>query len=53
MIGTTTLNRRLRAKVPGVGVARRHLVSGERVSTPEGGFKPTWERHVAAYAAAA
>jgi SAM-dependent methyltransferase len=28
-------------------------VSGERVSTPEGGFKPTWERHVAAYAAAA
>jgi SAM-dependent methyltransferase len=28
-------------------------VSGERVSTPEGGFKPTWQRHVAAYAAAA
>jgi SAM-dependent methyltransferase len=28
-------------------------LSGERVSTPEGGFKPTWERHVAAYAAAA
>jgi SAM-dependent methyltransferase len=28
-------------------------VTGERVSTPEGGFKPTWERHVAAYAAAA
>jgi SAM-dependent methyltransferase len=28
-------------------------VSGERVSTPSGGFKPTWERHVAAYAAAA
>jgi SAM-dependent methyltransferase len=28
-------------------------VSGERVSTPEGGFRPTWERHVAAYAAAA
>ena len=28
-------------------------VSGERVSTPAGGFKPTWERHVAAYAAAA
>lgn len=28
-------------------------ISGERVSTPEGGFKPTWERHVAAYAAAA
>jgi SAM-dependent methyltransferase len=27
-------------------------VTGERVSTPEGGFKPTWERHVAAYAAA-
>jgi SAM-dependent methyltransferase len=28
-------------------------VTGERVSTPEGGFKPTWERHVAAYAAVA
>jgi SAM-dependent methyltransferase len=28
-------------------------VTGERVSTPEGGFKPTWERHVAAYRAAA
>ena len=27
--------------------------TGERVSTPEGGFKPTWERHVAAYKAAA
>lgn len=25
-------------------------VSGERVSTPEGGFNPTWQRHVAAYA---
>jgi ubiquinone/menaquinone biosynthesis C-methylase UbiE len=28
-------------------------VTGERVSSPEGGFKPTWERHVAAYKAAA
>jgi SAM-dependent methyltransferase len=28
-------------------------VTGERVSTPEGGFGPTWQRHVAAYAAAA
>jgi len=28
-------------------------VSGERVSTPAGGFRPTWQRHVAAYAAAA
>lgn len=28
-------------------------VSGERVSTPAGGFGPTWQRHVAAYAAAA
>jgi SAM-dependent methyltransferase len=27
-------------------------VTGERISTPEGGFRPTWERHVAAYAAA-
>jgi len=24
-------------------------VTGERVTTPEGGFRPTWERHVAAY----
>jgi SAM-dependent methyltransferase len=28
-------------------------VSGERVSTSAGGFNPTWQRHVAAYAAAA
>jgi len=28
-------------------------VTGERVSTPAGGFGPTWQRHVAAYAAAA
>ena len=28
-------------------------VTGERVSTPSGGFGPTWQRHVAAYAAAA
>lgn len=28
-------------------------VTGERVVTPEGGFNPTWQRHVAAYAAAA
>src|SRR5438552_227568 len=27
-------------------------VTGERVSTPEAGFNPTWQRHVAAYAAA-
>jgi SAM-dependent methyltransferase len=32
---------------------RQSAVTGERVSTPEGGFRPTWERHVAAYAAAA
>lgn len=25
-------------------------VTGERVFTPEGGFNPTWQRHVAAYA---
>ena len=25
-------------------------VTGERVSTPQGGFNPTWQRHVAAYA---
>src|SRR3954454_7608591 len=31
--------------------ARR--ITGERVSTPEGGFNPTWQRHVAAYALAA
>lgn len=28
-------------------------VTGERVSTPDGGFGPTFQRHVAAYAAAA
>jgi SAM-dependent methyltransferase len=28
-------------------------VTGERVTTPEGGFNPTWQRHVAAYAASA
>jgi SAM-dependent methyltransferase len=28
-------------------------VTGERVVTPEGGFNPTWQRHVAAYALAA
>lgn len=44
---------RHRAVGSSVRVAQRHLVTGERVSTPEGGFKPTWERHVAAYAAAA
>ncbi len=25
------------------------LVTGERVTTPAGGFNPTWQRHVAAY----
>lgn len=29
------------------------MITGERVVTPEGGFNPTWQRHVAAYAAAA
>jgi SAM-dependent methyltransferase len=28
---------------------RGATVTGERVTTPAGGFKPTWERHVAAY----
>jgi SAM-dependent methyltransferase len=27
-----------------------HAVTGERVFTSEGGFNPTWQRHVAAYA---
>src|SRR3954468_8603361 len=31
--------------------ARR--ITGERVVTPAGGFNPTWQRHVAAYALAA
>lgn len=30
-----------------------NTVTGERVVTPEGGFNPTWQRHVAAYRAAA
>ena len=25
-------------------------ITGERVTTPQGGFNPTWQRHVAAYA---
>jgi len=29
------------------------IVTGERVTTPEGGFNPTWQRHVAAYRLAA
>jgi SAM-dependent methyltransferase len=29
------------------------VISGERVSSPEGGFNPTWQRHVAAYREAA
>lgn len=29
------------------------VVTGERVTTPEGGFNPTWQRHVAAYRGAA
>jgi SAM-dependent methyltransferase len=48
-----TLRRRQGAMGPAGAVAQRHLVTGERVSTPEGGFKPTWERHVAAYKTAA
>jgi SAM-dependent methyltransferase len=31
----------------------RRTVTGERVVTAESGFNPTWQRHVAAYAAAA
>jgi SAM-dependent methyltransferase len=27
-------------------------ITGERVSSPEGGFNPTWQRHVAAYSLA-
>lgn len=28
----------------------RRRITGERVSSPENGFNPTWQRHVAAYA---
>jgi len=31
---------------------RAAKVTGERVASPEGGFNPTWQRHVAAYALA-
>ena len=31
-------------------MSRRGHVTGERVVTAEGGFNPTWQRHVAAYA---
>jgi SAM-dependent methyltransferase len=34
-----------------IGDARK--VTGERVASPVGGFNPTWQRHVAAYAEAA
>jgi SAM-dependent methyltransferase len=39
----------------GLALAQVHglMVTGERVSTPAGGFNPTWQRHVAAYAACA
>ena len=30
-------------------MARAPAVTGERVSSPTGGFNPTWQRHVAAY----
>lgn len=33
-----------------MGRARSSRVTGERVSTAAGGFNPTWQRHVAAYA---
>lgn len=33
--------------------ARTGRVTGERVATPAGGFNPTWQRHVAAYALSA
>ena len=31
---------------------RAAKITGERVASPEGGFNPTWQRHVAAYALA-
>lgn len=33
----------------GTGTGRRHAVTGERVTTAEGGFNPSWQRHVATY----
>jgi SAM-dependent methyltransferase len=33
-------------------VSRSFALTGERVTTPVGGFNPTWQRHVAAYDAA-
>jgi SAM-dependent methyltransferase len=33
-----------------MGAPPSHRVTGERVTTPAGGFNPTWQRHVAAYA---
>lgn len=34
-------------------MASAKVVTGERVTTPDGGFNPTWQRHVAAYRGAA
>ena len=33
----------------GIGTRPRHAVTGERVTTAEGGFNPSWQRHVATY----
>ena len=38
---------------PTRGRAGAAKVTGERVATPAGGFNPTWQRHVAAYALSA
>jgi SAM-dependent methyltransferase len=37
---------------PRTGKLPRVKITGERVVTPAGGFNPTWQRHVAAYALA-
>ena len=38
------------AQASGFPGNRRPKITGERVVTPAGGFNPTWQRHVAAYA---
>lgn len=45
--------RQLRANTQPTRAAKPGTITGERVMSSAGGFNPTWQRHVAAYATAA
>lgn len=45
---TGALAATVRARM-GIGTRPTHAVTGERVTTAEGGFNPSWQRHVATY----